>query len=93
MKWRWTTEEERRAEWPMWKARGKVAFLWRVGILRMGMIWSAGMLIYAIFFSPRTHGPSIGEYVIIATVTVFIAVLVGLSFGLISWRQMMKKYG
>jgi hypothetical protein len=92
MKWRWTTEEERQAEWPKWRARGKVAYLWRVGILRMGVIWGAGMLIYAILFSPRTHEPSIGEYVIIAVATISIAVLFGLSLGLISW-QMMKKYG
>jgi hypothetical protein len=92
MKWRWTTEEERRAECLRWKARGKVAYLWRVGILRMGVLWGAGMLIYVIFFSPRTHEPSTGGYVSIAAVTIFVAGLFGSSVGLILWRQMMNKY-
>ena len=93
MKWRWS-EEEVRAEWPKWKAQGKAAYLWRHGVLKMGVTYGAGMLIFEIFFLTLQEGtiPFAG-YLGIVVVTILIAVLFGLSVGLIVWRQMMKKYG
>jgi hypothetical protein len=93
MRWGWT-EEARRTEWPKWKARGKVAFLWHVGILRFGVLWGAGMLVYwVIEISPHMHASFIPAYAAITAITIFIAALFGLSLGLLTWWGMMKKYG
>jgi len=97
MKWGWT-EEARRTGWPKWKARGKVAFVWHVGILRLGLLYGllygAGTLVYLIIeISPGMNASSTPAYAGLAGITIFIAVLFGLSMGLLSWRAMMKKYG
>ena len=96
MKWSWT-EEERRAYWEKWKARGKAAFLWRVGMLGMALPWGAVMLVYFLFIDPDSHElreelPFIG-YVELNAVFVVVSILVGLLFALATWLGMRRKYG
>jgi hypothetical protein len=78
----------------MWKAQGKAAFLCRVGILRLGALYGAGMEIYFIFFGPcKPPYPSVRYFVLVTALVIVVSVFYGLSMGLFSWWAMMKKYG
>jgi hypothetical protein len=87
------TEQEKRQWWEDWKMQGKKTYIWRYGILRMGLPWGVFVFIFGAFFGPRTHELSILEYFGIAVITVIVAVLLGVFVGFTTWAIMSKKYG
>lgn len=94
MKLRWTEDQQREA-WKEYKKRGWKDYIWRVGIVRIGLPWAFIMAVLFSAASPWISGKdvSLGDYAYLVAVCVVFGALFGFSMAHSSWAQLLKRFG
>lgn len=85
-------EEKHREAWLQIKAMGKRRYVWRVGVLRWGLVVFAIWTPLMLMVGPRTHKLSSGEIAAVIIVSLFLWTVGGYVFGNWMWRMMESKY-